>query len=309
MAVEVAGSINVDLIQSVEALPRPGETILALRSAQLPGGKGANQAVAAARMGAPVHMIGAIGGDAHGTWMRGLLGEERIALDGIRTLPGQPTGLALIAVDQAGENQIIVISGANAALAPAADWTFGAGARVLLAQCELPLETLRSVLAAPAASDCIRILNAAPALPGAAELFDLFDILIVNQHELAFYLGLGKAPELIDEALAARQLIRREGQIVIVTLGAGGALAVWQDRHFHAPALPVTPLDTIGAGDCFCGALAALLDGGQTVEAALPLANAAAGLCTLSAGAIPAMPSHDQVIDYMQAAPGSARPS
>ena len=299
MAVQVAGSINVDLIQTVDTLPRPGETILAHSSRRLPGGKGANQAVAAARMGALTRFTGAVGEDEEGRWMREILAHEGIDTAGIASLPDQLTGLALIAVDSSGENQIIVNPGANGTLSPTQARSLAEDARVLLAQQEIPLETVRAFFSAPGAVGKLRILNAAPAMPDAASLIDETDILIVNQHELAEYLHLEQAPSGQDEALAARQLIRRADQLVIVTLGAGGALAVWSDRTFHAPAQPVTPLDTIGAGDCFCGALAALLDAGETVEGALPLANAAAALCTQKHGAIPAMPTREELESFL----------
>ena len=299
MAVQVAGSINVDLIQTVDTLPRPGETILAHSSKRLPGGKGANQAVAASRMGAVTRFTGAVGEDEEGRWMREILAHDGIDTSGIASLPGQLTGLALIAVDSGGENQIIVNPGANGAVSPGQARSLADDARVLLAQQEIPLETVRAFFGAPGAAGKLRILNAAPAISGAASLFDLTDILIVNQHELAEYLHLERAPSGQDEALAARQLIRRDDQVVIVTLGAGGALAVWADRTFHAPAQPVTALDTIGAGDCFCGALAALLDAGETVESALPLANAAAALCTQKQGAIPAMPTREELESFL----------
>lgn len=295
MAVQVAGSINVDLIQSVDSLPRPGETVLAHDSKRLPGGKGANQAVAAARMGAVTRFTGAVGDDEAGDWMRNILEREAIDISRIATVPGKPTGLALIAVGADGENQIIVNPGANGAIEPTDAHALASDAKVLLAQQEIPLAVLEALFSAPGADEKLRILNAAPALPATARLFVHTDILIVNQHELAVYLELTEAPATLGEALVARRLIEREGQLVIVTLGAGGALAVWADRHLHVPALPVVPLDTIGAGDCFCGALAALLDAGRTVEEALPWANAAAALCTQKEGAIPAMPTRDEV--------------
>lgn len=299
MAVQVAGSINVDLIQQVDALPRPGQTVLARSAVRLPGGKGANQAVAAARMETTTRFTGAVGDDEDGRWMRGVLERDAIDTSGIVTLKNETTGLALIAVDRRGENQIIVNLGANSAVGVQSASEVREDTRVLLAQLEIPVETVRAFFTAPGAKGKLRILNAAPATPAAASLFDETDILIVNQHELAEYLELERAPEGPDEALGARRLIQREGQAVIVTLGADGALAVLADRHFHAPAKQVTPLDTVGAGDCFCGALAALLDGGITLEAALPLANAAAGLCTLTQGAIPAMPSRAEAEAFL----------
>lgn len=298
MAVQVVGSINVDLISQVEALPRPGETVLARSSQRLPGGKGANQAVAAARFGAGVRFTGALGDDEGGRWMRDVLEADGIDTANVATLEGAGSGLALIAVDAGGENQIIVDSGANALVDADAATRLAAGTKVVLAQQEVPPAAILAGFRAGAAAGALRILNAAPAMPSAAHLLDETDILIVNQSELADYLGTSAVPETAEEALAARGLLRFDGQVIIVTLGAGGALAVWADRHFHAPARPVSPIDTIGAGDCFCGSLAALLDGGMTLEQALPLANAAAALCTQTQGAIPAMPTREQAESF-----------
>lgn len=295
MAVQLAGSINVDLIQNVEALPRPGETVLARDSVRLPGGKGANQAVAAARVGARVRMCGAVGADDGGAWMRALLDTDGIDTALVATLPDCATGTAFITVDARGENQIIVVPGANARLMPEQVAAPDADTRVLLAQLEIPVDTVAALFSAPGAERCTRILNGAPAVRAAASLFDLCDVLIANQTELALYLDLDHPPEDAHAALAARRLLTRADQVVVVTLGAGGAVAVRPDRHFHAPAFPVTPVDTIGAGDCFVGALAAMLDANGTVEDALPFANAAAALCTQRRGAIPAMPTRADV--------------
>jgi ribokinase len=297
MAVWVIGSVNVDVILPVAALPRAGETVLAGDVARLPGGKGANQAVAAARMGAATRFAGAVGADEAGGWMRGVLAGEGIDLSALATVEGRATGTAYIAVDAAGENQIIVASGANHA--PDLPVIAPPEGDILLAQLELPVAALASIFAEARGR---RIINAAPALPDAAALFAHADVLIVNQHELAFYVGAASIDGPRD-ALAARALIVRDEQVVIVTLGAGGALAVWRNRAFHAPALPVTPIDTVGAGDCFCGALAALLDQGLAIEAALPLANAAAALCTQERGAVPAMPYRAAVEAVLQGQP------
>lgn len=289
MQVTILGSINVDTILSVDALPRPGETVLAHSSARLPGGKGANQAVAAARMGAATAMIGATGDDADGLWMRDLLSVEGIATDAVRTLPAMSTGAAAIAVDATAENLIVVVPGVNAALA--ATHLPATIAGVLLAQLEVPLDTIAAGLAR-ANGPCL--LNAAPAVAGAEELFGACDIVIVNEHELAFYARTPPSPSHDAIVLAARTLIasmeRARDPVVVVTLGGDGALAVWHGRALHVPAFPVVPVDTVGAGDCFCGALAALLAEGMALEAALPRANAAAALCTQARGAAPAMP-------------------
>lgn len=290
MSVCVLGSINVDLVVTVTALPRPGETVLASGLARLPGGKGANQAVAAARMGAPTRLLGTVGEDEAGQWMLDTLAGYGVDLSAVVAKADEPTGTALIAVDSAAENQIIVAPGANRLLAAALPPPQAPG-EVLLAQLEVPLAALA---AAFAQGGRYRILNAAPAVPEAAAMFGDVDLLIVNQHELASYLGVDAVAD-VRAATGARALLTRPDQAVVVTLGPGGAVAVWQDHAFHAPALPVTPLDTVGAGDCFCGALAALLAEGRDLRGALPLANAAAALCTQARGAAPAMPNRAEV--------------
>ncbi|WP_033923064.1 ribokinase [Sphingomonas sp. 37zxx] len=308
MDILVLGSINVDVILRVARLPGPGETMLATDLARLPGGKGANQAVAAARMGARVAMAGGVGDDADGDWMLDILAEEGIDLTGVRRIANQLTGMAMIAVDTAGENQIVVAPGANAAFvaAPAPEQ---AAARVILAQLEIPVETIAAMFAS---TSSLRILNAAPFVAAAVErLFALSDILIVNQHELADYVRLsnpnGQGEPLATDAeaiaIAARMWIVRPEQVVVVTLGAGGAVAVWADAHVHVPAIAVTPFDTVGAGDCFCGALAALVAQGEDVAVAVSFANAAAALCTQATGAVPAMPLRAAVAAVLAAQP------
>lgn len=294
MKVIILGSINVDTILSVDALPGAGETVLATRVTRLPGGKGANQAVAAARMEAQVAMIGAVGADGDGDWMRAVLAGEGVDVGGIATLADVPTGAATITVDAAGENQIIVAPGANALLAPGAGARPGAeGASLILAQLEIPLATIATAFAASAG---LRLLNAAPFVPAARDLFAQTDILIVNQHELAGYAGLS-AMTGPDEAIAAARAVRvNPRQQIVVTLGGQGAVALVGDDAIHARALSVTPRDTVGAGDCFCGALAALLAQGRDLAGALHVANAAAALCTQAAGAIPAMPARAAVM-------------
>jgi ribokinase len=289
MDVHILGSINVDTILSVDALPAAGETVLAAQVTRLPGGKGANQAVAAARMGARVSMTGAVGADADGDWMRAVLKGEEVDVRGIATLAGVPTGVAMIAVDAAGENQIIVAPGANALLAPEAAPKPG----LTLAQLEIPLDTIASAFAASAGP---RLLNAAPFIPAARALFAHTDLLIVNQHELAGYADVPAISGPAEAIAAARALRANPQQQIVVTLGGQGAVAVFGDAAIHAPALSVTPRDTVGAGDCFCGAMAALIAGGMDLAAVLPLANAAAALCTQTAGAIPAMPARAAVM-------------
>ncbi|WP_448658435.1 ribokinase [Sphingomonas sp. CJ99] len=281
--VHVLGSINVDHVLSVDRLPRPGDTLIARTIRRLPGGKGANQAVAAARMGARVAMTGATGDDSDGAWMREVLFAEGVDLSDVDRVQAAPTGAAFIAVDSDGENQIIVSPGANAQLTRGG----AADARVVLAQLEIPLAVIEDRFVGNAA---LRLLNAAPYVPDAVRLFPHCDVVIVNEHELAGYAGRGSADDLAAIIDDARSLISRSDQTIIVTLGAKGAISVTQGDHHAVPALPVVPRDTVGAGDCFCGSLAAQLAMGVPLSDALPVANAAAALCTQGDGAIPAMP-------------------
>ena len=286
MTVHVVGSINIDIIARVDRLPRPGETILALGTERLAGGKGANQAAAAARMGADCRMIGAVGTDDGGRWIRDLIAATGVDTSGIVAVEAA-TGAAHIAVEASGENQIIVLPGANAHVAPPPEIASG----VLLAQLEIPIDRLAALFAASA--QALRILNAAPPSPAALSMLADVDILIVNEHELAALAGGG----------SLRSLLSRPDQVGIVTLGGKGLLAVWPDRELFVPAWPVAAIDTIGAGDCFCGALAALLDEGLALEQALSKASAAAALCTLKPGALPAMPARDDVERFISGAP------
>lgn len=303
MQVTVLGSINVDSILSVAALPGPGETVLAHAEARLPGGKGANQAIAAARMGAETAMVGAVGGDPEGAWMRAQLSEHGVDVTRVQSLGGAATGAATIAVDDAGENLIVVLPGANARLT--AGHVPSALPGLLLAQLEIPVA---AVAAALDRADGPVLLNAAPTVPDAAALFPRCDVVIVNQHELGLYAGTGRIEGKDAAAAAARKLLSRRDQTFVVTLGAGGALAVRADRDLHVPAVPVTPLDTVGAGDCFCGALAALLAEGRPLDAALAVANAAAALCTQARGAAPAMPRRAAVEALCDAPTDSSPP-
>jgi ribokinase len=261
----VAGAINTDLVGITERAPEAGETVTGTSFGIYGGGKGANQAVAARRMGAATLMVGAVGEDDAGRFMLDRLAAEGIDITAVSGIPDAQTGMALIAVDAEGENQIVVAAGANARL-PAVE---PVAAGVLLTQLEVPVDRLQPLFAASTAR---RLLNAAPPVAGARALLGDVDVLIVNEHELAVLAG---APAAGHGAMAAaaRALMVRADQAVIVTLGAAGVLAVWGGAVLHLAAAKVRPVDTVGAGDCFCGALAACLDEGAELEAALGMAN------------------------------------
>jgi ribokinase len=291
MSVTIIGSLNYDVVASVPALPRAGETIAALRVDHFPGGKGLNQAVAAARCGAVVRFIGAIGPDHAGAAMRTCLEDAGVDVSGLCVIAGEASGHGFVRVAANGDNSIVVALGANLALTPsrlrAADQTDGG---VLLTQLEIPIATVEAGLrAAPHAT---RILNAAPAEPEARRLFALCDAIVVNELECGAFAARDVDPANDREvAAAARALATSPEQAVIVTLGARGALAVRGEATIRVAVRPAVVMDTVGAGDCFCGALAARLDAGADLEKALRFANAAASLSTERAGAAPSMPS------------------
>ncbi len=293
----VLGSLNMDLVVGTPRLPAPGETILGGPFHTHPGGKGANQAVAARRMGAEVTMVGRVGDDPHGQQLQRLLADEGIDTSHLRSLPGEATGVALITVDSAaGENTIIVAGGANQRLT-AADVEQARDriteADVLLLQLEVPIEAVVAAARVARQAGTTVILNAAPAAPLPAELWRSLDVLIVNESEAAHLVG-AAVGEAEPEALA-RELQMQGSASVVLTLGAHGALCCSERKTSTVPALDVTPVDTVGAGDALAGALAAGLAEGLPMQEALPFAAAAGSLATTKAGAIPSLPTRSTV--------------
>ena len=297
MSVCVLGSINMDIVLSVSRLPRPGETVSGATLAHFPGGKGSNQAIAAARLGADVAILGAVGDDEYGTVLADALDAAGVDTTALSRLDGETSGQAFVCVSAKGENFIVVVPGASRALGP--DSVSGAGLAghgVFLAQLEVPVETVQAFFSAPPARQGTRILNAAPAATAALPLLALADILVVNETELALFAGAGEPPSdaTVIERLS-RRLITTGGQTVIVTLGARGALAVTAGETVAVSGHAVPVVDTTGAGDCFCGALAAMLDSGAVLPAALEFANAAAAIAVTRKGAAPSMPGFVEV--------------
>lgn len=285
----VLGSINLDVQLSVEAFPRAGETVRSLSVTRGLGGKGANQAVAACRMGAPTRLCAAIG---HDREVLDLLRRTAPDLDVSRVTvePDCETGAAYILVSQEGENQIVIVGGANERLHGHGNFVPGPG-DICLAQLEVPIPAIAHFFEAAKAVGARTVLNAAPAHDGGRTLLSLTDLLVVNETELAHFAG---RPDLPDDdieqlARAARGLRTRGDQTVIVTLGANGALIVdGEDRH--VPAKPAIALDTTGAGDCFCGVLCAGLAESADIVTAAARANLAASLQVGRQGAAEAMP-------------------
>ncbi|MEY9962991.1 ribokinase [Streptacidiphilus sp. MAP12-16] len=291
--IAVVGSINLDLVVPVPHHPVPGETVLGGDLAEHPGGKGANQAVAAARLGAQVAMVGRVGMDQAGTALRAVLEREGVDVRWVLAEAGVSTGRALIAVDRmTGENSIIVSPGANSALFPehcAASGAVLRDASVTLLQQEIPAATVEA--AARLAGGTV-LLNPAPARDLPAELLDMVDVLVPNRTELAALVG-HPLPDLHAVADAARQL--RGPAAVVVTLGRDGALLCEEGAVLLVPALEVTPVDTTAAGDAFCGALAYAIAGGSPLHEAVRRANASAALATTLPGAQPSLPTRAEV--------------
>ena len=302
MTVFVLGSINLDAVARVDDLPRPGETVAGTSLQLFLGGKGANQAVAAARMGAPTRLMGAVGGDDSGKSLKAKLAGYGVQVADVMELDGAPTGQAHVWVANNAENMIVVTAGANALVTPQhVAATPIEGQRVLLCQLETPPTAIEALFRTGAAKGALRVLNAAPALPQGAALFPLTDILILNQTELATYAKLDREPVRLEEvSIAARKLMSRPDQTIIVTLGSAGVAAVRRDEAFLIEGKKVKAVDTVGAGDCFCGSLAAGLASGMDLREAVELANAAAALSVQKAGAAPSMPSRREVEAFLE---------
>ena len=302
----VFGSINLDLIGAVDRLPRAGETVPGGAFTTSPGGKGANQALAAARAGASVRMVGAVGRDAFAAEALTLLRSGGVDLGRVRQAE-EPTGVALILVDTAGENVIAVLPGANGTVgqADAADLEFGP-ADVLLLQLEVPIPAIAAVAEHARTSGATVVLSFAPFRSDALDLLSVATHLVVNETECELIAAaLGLTAE--DTAGQASGLAERLGTTVIATLGSDGAIAAGEGGTERAAALPVVAVDTVGAGDTFCGYLAAALSEGLALGPALKLACAAASLACTKPGAQPAIPLRGEVHAALTAS--AARPA
>lgn len=306
MTVLVFGSINIDFFVSVAELPKPGETVLSPTYRTAAGGKGANQAVAAARAGAAVAMVARIGPDAFGPSLKDGLAAEGIDVAGV-VRSGQPTGAAFIAIDARGENLILGAGGANLDVraADVPDAALGPKTTLVL-QMEVPPAETAALARRARKADARVILNLAPALPPPDGLLADISILVVNEHEvvaLARHLDMSER----DPESAGRMLARRYGKTVIVTLGAEGALAMAPDAAWRIGALNVAVADTIGAGDAFVGVLAASLDEGRDLPQALRRASIAGALACETAGAQAGLP-RKPALDRRETELAPARP-
>ncbi|MDW3217314.1 MAG: ribokinase [Acidimicrobiales bacterium] len=290
--ITVVGSANLDLVVEVEYVPQVGETVLGGDLARIPGGKGANQAVAAARLGRRVAMVGRLGADSAGNMLRAALEAHDIDTTSLLTTRDTPNGVAMIAVAADGDNSIVVSPGANGRVTAADVETAGAlvrDASVVLLQLEIPLPAVEA--AARAASGRV-ILNPAPAVELPASLLEHVNVLVPNQTELAILSG-HDGP--VDASIATELARRLPMEEVVVTLGAEGAMVVTPDDAVHVPAPQVTPVDTTGAGDAFCAALADGLVRSLSLVDATAWAVQVGAVTTLRQGAQPSLPTPTEV--------------
>lgn len=304
----VVGSANVDLVAEVPRLPRPGETVLGTRLTVHDGGKGANQAVAAARAGGTVAIACSVGPDAYGDRLRASLAAAGVAVDHVGT--GETaTGTALICVDGGGENLIAVVPGANGELAPHhVDRALSAlpGAATVLLQLEVPLETVTAAARQAAARGLRVVLNPAPAKPLDAALLQLVDVLTPNESEAELLTGRPVAG--VQGAAAAADLLLQAGpRAVALTLGASGAfVATREGVRAHVPAFATTVVDTTAAGDIFNGALCVALTEGRALEEAARFACAAAAISVTRPGAQRSAPSRAEIEAVLDGEPPSS---
>ncbi|WP_440638435.1 ribokinase [Bradyrhizobium sp. PUT101] len=293
----VAGSINMDVVATADRHPRVGETVAGRQVLYFPGGKGANQAVAASRLGARTTLIGRLGKDPFGGELKAFLGEQGIDLGYVVETAEAHTGTAIITVAEA-DNTIVVIPGANGLVATDdVDVVPLLAGDVAVSQFEIPLPAIAAFFRRARAAGATTLLNPAPAQAMSRELLALVDILVLNETELGFLAGSGLSES--DEAgriiAVARQLQAREDQTICVTLGKRGVLALAGREEIAVPGRAVKAVDTTGAGDCFVGALAAQLADDVPLRAALAFANAAASISVQRMGAGPSMPTAAEV--------------
>ena len=294
--VVVVGSLNQDLVVNLDRMPNSGETVFGHSLERHAGGKGLNQAVAAARLGVPVTMVGSISSDSAGDFLQRVVEDESIDATGISRVDGL-AGTAVIEVERSGANRIIVIPGANATVN--ADQVRAAleaipDIAVVLTQGEVPADAVMAAMEVGRARGARTILNPSPVQDYPDELYALVDIAIPNEHEIELITGM-KTSTSVDATAAARKLAERGVGTVIVTRGAHGSVWATLTRSGSAGAFTVRPVDTVAAGDAFCGVIAASLAEGRSLSEALRWGSAAGALAATREGAVPSLPTREEV--------------
>ncbi len=297
----VVGSANIDLVTRVKRVPKPGETLIGQSFDTVPGGKGANQATAAARLGAHTCFAGCVGNDAFGEMQRRNMSAEGIDLTYLKTHPGEPTGTAVILVAEEGQNSIVVTPAANLGITPediAGMEDLFENIDAVLMQLEIPLETVEATLDMARRHDVLSIVDAGPAqqVPGA--IIEKAEILSPNETEAEAITGV--SIRTVDDARkAGRELMERGARRAVLKLGAMGALYIDDKEWIHVPAYAITPVDTTAAGDAFTAALALVWEERRPGDA-LEFANAAGALAATVAGAQPSMPTRRALDAFMK---------
>lgn len=301
--ITVIGSLNMDLVVRTARFPRAGETLAGSDFHIIPGGKGANQAVAAARAGAAVRMVGSIGTDAFGPLMLDSLMAAGVEVSGIARLPETATGTATIIVEDGGQNRIIVVPGANGLMTPEfiqRQWPAIQQSELILLQHEIPLPTVHAVIEMAYDAGIRVLLNPAPFYPIRPDILAKVDTLIVNEVEVQALAGLA-VTDSQTAGSAAAALTDRGVRTVIITLGATGALLRTADAEFFQPAFQVEVVDTTAAGDTFAGSYAACILAGSQPQEALNFAGAASALAVTRLGAQTSIPAKDEVEAFLAA--------
>lgn len=292
----VLGSINMDVVVRAERHPQLGETIFGQDVNFIPGGKGANQAVAAQRLGGDVMLVGRLGDDAFGHSLHEFLQSEDMDISHVKLLPDSATGTALITVNTSSENTIVVVSGANKALQVAdIEALTIASDDIIVSQFEVPQVVIRALFKKARAVGAYTILNAAPAEPFVDGLSEVISHLVVNETELAFLTEQSISDDLDTLAKMMQSLRAYPEQTIILTLGKAGALCLAGDEVIRVEGYPVDAVDTTGAGDCFVGALSVALSEKTPLEPALGFANQAASLSVQKLGATASMPYRSEL--------------
>jgi ribokinase len=302
----VFGSLNVDFVVRTEKRPGPGETVTGRSFSVHPGGKGANQAVAAARAGGTVTMVGRVGQDGFSDVLRRSLSESGVRQDLVEVTPGQTTGSAFVTVDGTGENSIIVVPGANETVRPDdADMLSGplTGAYALLLQLEIPFDAVARAMENAREKGVVVMLDPAPAPdpahPIAERVLELVDLIMPNRHEASVLTG-REIADVRTAGLAALDLLSFGAKRAVVKLGDRGVVCAERGSVLHVPGYPVTAVDTTAAGDTFAGALVVALGEGLPLEEACRFANAAAALSVTREGAQPSMPYRSEIDSFME---------
>lgn len=300
--ITVAGSLNMDLVVYADRIPRPGETVLGRNFRQMPGGKGANQASAAAKLGADVRMIGCVGADSFGAQLKESLSSDGVDVEYVMVSPDVATGVAVIQVESSGDNSITVAAGANYSITAediAGMQDVVTGSDVILLQLEIPLETVKAVIFAAKSEGKLVILNPAPAAFLDEEILSRTDILTPNETELEFLSG--HRTDTLENLKAAGTILLEKGvKDLVITLGSRGALHMNQYGAAHYDAYRVNAVDTTAAGDSFNAALAVFLSEGKTMEEAIGFAMKVGAMTVTKEGAQPSLPLLEEVNHFDQ---------